>query len=161
MAVFVFATNNKPDNVRSGERLLGIFDGARARIDPRMFQNTFGAEPLVGFLHQQSPDQIFRVFRDALPLVVRKFVPALLNTGKQKLLASLAVLSSLPTAVGAAIPVEWWITAEENVHNYAEAPQVATFVVIICLPDESFDNFRCHEISTADWRQKLRRRHGA
>lgn len=122
-----------------------------------MFENTFGAEPLVGFLDQQSSDQIFRVFRDALPFVVRKFVPALLNTGKQELLASLTILSSLPTAIRTAIPVERWITTEENVHNYAEAPQIATLVVIICLPDESFYNFRSHEVSAADWRQKLRR----
>lgn len=125
-----------------------------------MFQNTVGAQPLVGFLDQQSSDQIFRVFRNASPFVIRKFVPALLNTGEKQFLTSLTILSSFPAAIGTAVPVERRIATEKNVHDNTETPEIATLVVIIGFPDERFDDFRCHKIGTAHRGQKLRRSHG-
>lgn len=124
-----------------------------------MFQNTIGAEPLVGLLNEQASDQIFRVLGDASPFLVGELVSAFLNTGEEQLLTGLTILSSAPTAIGAAIPIERRITAEENVHNNAETPEIATFVVIIGLADESLDHFRRHKFGATHRCQKLRRCH--
>ena len=82
ICLYLILNYHKPDNMRSCERFFGIFNGTWTRINPRMFQNTLGAKPLMSFLYQQASDQIFRVFRNTPPLVVRELIPALLNTCK-------------------------------------------------------------------------------
>jgi len=124
-----------------------------------MFQNTIGAEPLVGFLNEQASNQIFRVLGDASPFLVGKLVSTLLNTGEEQLLTGLTIFSSTPTAIGAAVSIEGRITAEQNVHNNTETPEIATFVVIIGLANESLDHFRRHKLGAAHRCQKLRRCH--
>jgi len=145
--------------MRRGKWSITSFDGSRPGINPGMFQNTIGAEPLVGLLNEQASDQIFRVLGDASPLLVGELVSALLNTGEEQLLTGLTVLSPAPSTIGAAVSIEGRITAEQNVHNNAETPKIATFVVIIGLADESFNYFRRHELGAAHRCQKLRRCH--
>lgn len=135
--------------MRRGKRSITSFDGNRPGIDPGMFQNTIGAEPLVGVLNEQASDQIFRVLGDASPLAVGEVVSALLNTGEKHFLTGLTILPPAPAAIGAAVPVERRITAKQYVHDNAEAPQIATLVVIIRFADESLHHFWRHELGAA------------
>lgn len=125
-----------------------------------MFQNTICTEPSVSLFDEQASDQVLRVLGDASPFVVRELVPALLNASKEQLLTGLTVLAPAPAAVGAAVPVERWIAAEQDVHDHAETPEIATLIVIIGLADESLDHLRRHKLGATDRRQKLRRSHG-
>lgn len=145
--------------MRCGERSITSFNGNRPGINPRMFQNTIGAEPLMCFLDEQASNQIFRVLGDASPLLIGKLVSALLNTGEQQFLTGLTIFPSAPTAVSAAVAVKGRIAAEQNIHDDTKAPEIATFVVIIGLADECLDYFRRHKLGAAHWRQKLRRCH--
>lgn len=146
--------------MRRGERPIASFNGGRPGIDPRMLQNTIGAEPSVSLLDEQASDQVLGILGDASPFLVRELVPALLDAGEEQLLAGLTVLAPGPAAVCAAVPVERRIAAEQNVHDHAETPEIATLVVIIGLADEGLDHFRRHELGAAHRRQKLRRGHG-
>lgn len=141
--------------MRRGKRAIANFDGGRSGIDPRMFQNTICTESSVSLLDQQASDQVFRVLRDASPLLVRELVPAFLNAGEEQLLTGLTVLAPTPAAVGAAVPVERWIATEQDVHDHAKTPEITTLVVIIGFADKGFDYLWRHKLGATDRRQKL------
>jgi len=124
-----------------------------------MFQNTIGAEPLVGIFDEQASDQIFCVLGDASPLAVGEIVSAFLNTGEKHFLTGLTILPPVPAAICTAVPIERRITTKQYVHDNAETPEIATLVVIIGFADESLDYFRRHKFGAAHRRQKLRRCH--
>lgn len=145
--------------MRRSKRPIASFDGGRPWIDPRMLQNTISAQPPVSLLNEQASDQVLGVLGNASPFLVRELVPALLDAGEEQLLAGLAILAPAPAAVGAAVPVKGRIAAEQDVHDHAEAPEIATLVVIIGLADEGLDHFRRHKFGAAHRRQKLRRSH--
>lgn len=144
-----------PYDMRRGERPVASFIGSRPGINPRMFQNAFGAEPSVSFLDEQASDQVLRILGNASPFLVWKLVPALLNAGEKQFLTGLTVLAPAPTAIGTTVPIEGRIAAEQDVHDHAEAPEIATFIVIISLADEGFDYLRRHKLCAAHRRQKL------
>lgn len=73
-------------------------------------------------------------------------------------LAGSAVLTTLPATVSATLSVERRIAAEQNIHDDSKAPQVATLVVRVGLSNKGLHHLRRHELSTAHWRQELRRR---
>lgn len=141
--------------MRRGKWSIASFDGGRSGVDPRMFQNTICTEPSVSFLDEQAFDQVLRVLRDASPFLVRELVPALLNAGKEQFLTGLTVFTPTPAAVGATVPIERWIAAEQDVHDHAKTPEITTFIVIMGLADKGLDHFWRHKFRATDRRQKL------
>ena len=73
----------------------------------------------------------------------------LLKKKLQKLLISYLI----PSALAAAVATEWRVTAQEDVHDDAEAPEVAPLVVdkvAFGVIHEGLDDLRRHEFSRSN-----------
>lgn len=64
--------------------------------------------------------------------------------------AQLAVITQLPAAVSAAVPVERRVAAQQNIHNDAQGPEIAPLVVGSIVPDERLNHLRSHKLGTAN-----------
>lgn len=130
-------------------------------LDPWMFQHGLSRETTWCLLDQQTANEILGLLRDVSPFTIGKFITSLLDAGEQKALARLASLSALPSAIGSAMAVEWRVAAEQNVHDNAKRPEIASLVISVDhLADKSIDDFWSHKFGAAHWCEQFRRRDG-
>ena len=150
----------EPDGQGRAQRAVGALLGGGARGDPGVGEDALGAEALVRLLDEQPADEVLGLAGDAVPLGLGELVLAPLDAGEEHVLAGAAVLAALPAAVGAAVAGEGRVAAEQDVHDDAEAPEVAALVVVVGLADERLDDLRGHELGAAHRGQQLGRRDG-
>ena len=118
-------------------------------VQPLVVEHIPGTQPLLSVLYQQFSDEILGRSGHAAPLLAVKLELALLDVVEEVELAEVAGPARSPGALVAAGAAEGRVAAEEDVHHDAQAPQVATLVVLeilLRLFDEGFDNLGCHEL---------------
>ena len=166
------------DNAVDGERLVGVLvnvahavvaleDGGRAELggghtaaaaDPRVPQHIAGRVAHGDVVLEQVADEVLGVVGDARPVVARELVDALLDALEQQLLTLGALLAALPAAVAAALARERTLARQHDVHNHAQAPQVAPLVVRHVV-DERLDHLGRQVLGRAHWCAQLGRGH--
>ena len=146
----------------------GSVDVTVTASDPGLGQQLLRRQPQGALLGQQGGYECPRHGGDVAPVLLWEGDLPLADVLEQHLLALLTVLSSLPTAVEAAVTGEWRIPTEEDVHDDPQTPHVARLVVAhqvlvlvvtvekIVTHDEGVDHLGRHVLETADRREEVR-----
>ena len=115
-----------------------------------MSRNHFGRKTLTGILDEELGDEVFSLIGDVLPLGLRKVEMTVLDGVEEELLAGIARLTLIPTALTATIARERGVAAQQDVHDDPQGPQVAPLVVgqvTLGVVHEGFDDLGSHEFS--------------
>ena len=124
--------------------------GGSPESHPGVSRNHFGRKTLTGILDEELGDEVFSLIGDVLPLGLRKVEMTVLDGVEEELLAGIARLTLIPTALTATIARERGVAAQQDVHDDPQGPQVAPLVVgqvTLGVVHEGFDDLGSHEFS--------------
>lgn len=113
-------------------------------LHPRVLEDLSSTEAQSCVPNQQLGYEILGPLCDVSPVLVRKFILALLDALKQVTLAGSAGFSSVPATVCATVACEGGAAAQQDVEDDPEAPKVTALVVEGRLISEHLHHFWSH-----------------